>query len=306
MAKSTLVFSILLLLSMQVMAQPYKSMFGKDSTEWVINWYNLDDFDNYSSIYVEKDTLVNGYTYKKLVIEYFTPSEYDGLFREDTITGKVWYRPVSPISAEDTAAMLAFDFNLEEGDSFDISNMALYPGPFYSTVDSVKYIDGVKHIYFNAEYEWAPNPSAYPSEPFTMIEGIGGNMGPLWKKEAGELRGQYLMCSYKDGERTSYENIRYERLCPTIWTGIPAQTFRPFKLILYPNPTSDYFRIKGLGKGEVKRLEIFDYMGRKVKVLENPQFDHRVDVIDFPAGLYLLRIDLSDHRHLYRHLTIYR
>src|SRR5690606_34309961 len=103
---------------------------------------------------------------------------------------------------------LAFRFDLNVGDTFDISNHSLplsYPDSL-NIVDSIQTINGLKYIYFKAHYK---------GEPVTIIEGIGSNISILWKHNSSGIimTEQYLLCTYKNGHKTPYINKKYTGKC---------------------------------------------------------------------------------------------
>src|SRR5690606_3143852 len=155
-------------------AQPYQSLFGTDSTNWVFKWFNQDQA-GYEEVRYTIDTIINGVTYKKLKLSNFS-SMYTCVFREDISQGKVWYRSLDP-EANDSTEYLAFDFSLEVGDTFNVANMnTSLQIALYRKVDSVKYIDDLKYIYFDVEFihmgDPGPDANMEPHEPLTFIEGI--------------------------------------------------------------------------------------------------------------------------------------
>src|SRR5690554_397296 len=78
-------------------AQPYESLFshGSSPTSWTHVAYNLGTADIVHSL-VQKDTLVEGKVYKKVILQHPLSDFPGGLFREDTVTGLVWYRDIVP------------------------------------------------------------------------------------------------------------------------------------------------------------------------------------------------------------------
>ncbi|ROI05606.1 MULTISPECIES: T9SS type A sorting domain-containing protein [unclassified Chryseobacterium] len=66
----------------------------------------------------------------------------------------------------------------------------------------------------------------------------------------------------------------------TLETNITASDFG-----IYPNPASDYVYIKS--KSKIMKAEIFDGVGRKVKVVLS---DNRIDVQDLLPGTYLMNV----------------
>ena len=254
--------------------QPYESMFGSTSTMWIIKWYNLD-FGGNDTIVVEKDTLDYGFNWKKIIkTNSYGFFESGALLREDTLIGKVWYRPLEP--GWDTT-YLAFDFDLEEGDTFDLSSNY---DPWLTSVmvDSTDITDTGKRIRFNSFIEQGEN--------ITFIEGVGGNQGPIYKESSGLLQ-PYLLCAYKDGVQT-YSNISYEGNCspPT-----SINLIDPAKAIeVYPNPVVDVLNIKNVSEIEFEIVEIYDALGRKVS---SEWYHTSIDFNGLLPGLYYIRLIVS-------------
>lgn len=254
--------------------QPSESIFGSTSTMWIIKWYNLDFVGN-DTIVVEKDTLAYGFNWKKIrKTNSYGFFESGALLREDTLIGKVWYRPLEP--GWDTT-YLAFDFDLEEGDTFDLSNSS---DPWLTSVivDSTDITESGKRIRFNSFIEQGEN--------ITFIEGVGGNQGPIYKESSGLLQ-PYLLCAYKDGVQT-YSNISYEGNCspPTsINLIVPAKAIE-----VYPNPVVDVLNINNVSEIEFEKVEIYDALVRKVS---SERYHTSIDFNGLLPGLYYIRLIAS-------------
>lgn len=246
-------------------------MFGSSSTMWIIKWYNLD-FGGNDTIVVEKDTLAYGFNWKKIIkTNSYGFFESGALLREDTLIGKVWYRPLKP--GWDTT-YLAFDFDLEEGDTFDLSSN-YDPWLISVRVDSTDVTETGKRIRFNSFIEQGEN--------ITFIEGVGGNQGPIYKESSGLLQ-PYLLCAYKDGIQT-YSNISYEGNCspPT-----SINLIEPAKVIeVYPNPVVDLLNFKNVSEIEFEKVEIYDALGRKVY---NDRYQNKVNINGLTSGLYYIKL----------------
>jgi Secretion system C-terminal sorting domain len=262
---------ILITISGLVSAQPYESIFGNTSTMWIVKWYNLD-FGGIDTIMVEKDTLAYGLNWKKIIkTNSYGFFESGALLREDTLIGKVWYHPLEPGS--DTT-YLAFDYALQEGDTFDLSSNY---DPWLTSVivDSTYVMGTIKHITFNTFIE--------QSENITFIEGVGGNQGPIYKESSGLLY-PYLLCAYKDGIQT-YTNISYEGNCNPP-TGINRVELAK-DISVYPNPFNDVLHFKNLPEHRFKKVEIFDVSGRKVY---SDRYQSYINLHDLMPGLYFMRL----------------
>lgn len=263
----------LIAISSLVSAQPYKSIFGKTSTMWIIKWYNLD-FGGIDTLVVEKDTLAYGFSWKKIIST--RPSFWlEGLLREDTLIGKVWYHPLYP---GNDVTYLAFDYSLQTMDSFDLSSDY---DPFIGSVnvDSTYIIDTGKRIRFSSFIE--------DSENITFIEGVGGNQGPIYKETHGLLH-PYLLCAYKDGIQT-YSNISYDGDCNPPSSGI-NQAEPATEIEVYPNPFEDALYIKNLSDILFEKVEVFDALGRRVY---SDRYQSFIDFQDLVSGVYYIRLSTS-------------
>lgn len=267
--------------SSQTIYCQYQSIFGQHSTEWIFEWHNLD-IRGQDTVYVLKDTVVNSITWKKIMVKNNSSSYIGGLLREDTSVGKVWYKGLEFFgNSFDTTEILSFDFSLEVNDSFDISNMYKGSNPFYSKVVSTYYFDDIKYIEFEDQLF-----SGFPFlEPYVFVEGIGGIMGVLWKQYFGLLQAQYLLCSYKDGVRTSFMNKRYNGNCSLI-TSIFSDQEPKSKIAVFPNPTSGVVFIGNTVGLVFDRIQIVNSLG-EIKLLLRES--STIDLTEFPSGVYTLQ-----------------
>lgn len=288
---------LLLALSPALQAQQsYASIFGQQSTEWTVEWGNLFGF-THSVFFVEKDTIVNGLSYKKIISEPWVPFA-GALMREDTLQGKVWYKGLVALSQvnnpRDTAELLAFDYSLMPGDSFDVSCNHLNTSPGSTrmeVVDSVRYINGRKHIYFGVTV------FGRYSEKLVFIEGETANVGPNWKYWY-NLLGQYLLCVHKDGQKTDYVNQSQNGQCVLNYSTIQEQSAAT-PISLAPNPFWQSLQLEGNWQ-QFERVQVFTLLGRLV--YENTLNDNILDLSQLPKGSYLLQ--LSNSEELYSKIII--
>jgi hypothetical protein len=273
--------ALFIIAGLEVHAQ-HKSIFGTNSTEWVFEWHNLD-FGGQDTVYVEKDTVLNSVLWKKIMVKSNQSAYAGGLLREDTSIGKVWYKGLEFFGEpEDTSELLSFDFSLNVNDSFNISNMYEGSTPLYSKVVATYEIDGLKHIEFEDNLF-----SGFPFiEPYVLIEGIGGIMGVLWKQYFGGLQAQYLLCSYKDGVRTSYVNKRHNGNCE-LTSSIGNVPKYQNKIVVYPNPTKDYVSIDNKEGIVFDKLQIVNCVG-EIKRLSGETGS--IDFTEYPTGVYTLQL----------------
>jgi hypothetical protein len=290
--KKILLFLLLVTAHFAVQAQHYQSIFGRQSTSWEIEWHNLPGYFQ-ANFYVEKDTVVNGLSYKKIKTNNWANKI---LLREDTITGKVWHKNLFFYSSafpdlDDTIEILAFDFSLMKGDTMDLRYITggthQYPYPL-NQVDSVYYVNGLKHIQFRAI------PSHAPNERITFIEGVGGNLGVIWKIYRTYMQRQYLLCSYKDGVKTSYVNKKYNGNCnPHNLNGSGENVDLLDQISIYPNPAQEKLFIKTAAGTNVKACQILNVFGKVIAAPEI-QTDNAIDIAALSAGIYVLQLHFSN------------
>lgn len=168
----------------------------------------------YSSI----DTFVTNVWYKKIEITFEGALRFNKpdaiLIREDTLQGKIWYREINKNSCEllDTTEQLIVDFNLQKGDTFDMSNLshAIFR-------DSLCVVDTVfqdnknrKHIRFQQQINPPYQTFSYPLE---FIEGVGPNISLMYRNTCNFGQRFVIVCAYKDNQQIFYDN-RYNSCDP--------------------------------------------------------------------------------------------
>ena len=252
-------------------AQSYESIFGKNSTLWIIKWNNLD-FGGIDSIVVQKDTLIDNIPWKKIINK--QPYSWSGgLLREDTLSGKVWYKPLEFLP--DTE-YLAFDYSLIKGDTFNLSSN--YNPKLMGVVDSFYLENSTNHIRFNS--------SVHPSETeqITWIEGVSGNQGPFYK-ESHLFLWPYLLCAYKDGVQT-YSNLRHNGNCNPIISGTTSANEAP-EFQVFPNPFQSHLFIDC---PSLDHFESFDIFNQKGILVDSGRFQTLIEIQNSNPGIYILRL----------------
>jgi hypothetical protein len=59
-------------------------------------------------------------------------------------------------------------------------------------------------------------------------------------------------------------------------------------IVLYPNPSSDRFKVKGIGSGS---LTLMDISGKEMMMVDPYQEDQMVDISGYPDGIYMVRME---------------
>ena len=245
----------LLFFSYTTQAQ-YESVFGANQTSWNV-FYSEMAGSFTDSLVVCCDTTINNALYKKVEhYRYFNNGNSQMLLqgatylREDTVQGRVWSLDADNMISE----RLIVDLSFSIGDSFEI-----LPGQYFY-VDSIYTLNNRKHVRFDGPYY------ATYTEPFTMIEGVGTNIGLSDYYWILSSNSTYLLCAYKDNV-VSYLNTHplYGGQCVYFQTGM-AKILLEDKVKSYPNPFSESITLE-YEEGEYSEratITIYNVNGQKV------------------------------------------
>ena len=268
-----LLLSAALLGSTRSTAQPYQSIFGKDSTMWSIDNGCIGIGDAPKPYLTNSFSQLKGRNYRKIYFDSFngTPPTDSFYLREDTISGKVWfyYPPF------DTADHLLMDFTLSLGDTFKTDPMVQY-----FVVDSVYYLNGLKQIRFSAS-------DSYHQVYFK--EGIGFTNGLVTSVAVGGCGDKRLCCVKKD---TKIVYHSYEPLCYCLQTDNTgtARTIRDEGIKIYPTPTRHSLQIQ-IPEAFLRQnviYTIYDQSGRLIKTGTIGQGSISLEGI--PSGVYMINV----------------
>lgn len=254
-------------------AQPYESVFGKDTTQWNVV-YHIPDLFPTLIFRSYGDTLINEQKYVPVYMGYYyTPLELYGYFKEDTNVGKLWFRGL------DGQEELFMDLSLAKNDSFYFGLRE----PLLYTVDTVYYKSGKKYISFQTNY------------PILFIEGIGPfNM--FFSIQVGHPDFAQIRCKEKDNVLV-FMNSDSGTCLDTI-TGVNNILNESIKV--YPNPVSGKLFIQPTSNiDEGFSLEMYSVKGELVKTecLEGGSNLHRIDVSSLKSGVYVLRLTSASGKY---------
>ena len=71
------------------------------------------------------------------------------------------------------------------------------------------------------------------------------------------------------------------------WTVSVPNEFEEADFSVYPNPANDFITIDAPG---ADRIEVINYMGQVIRVVENADRKTQINVKDFDAGIYFVRV----------------
>ncbi len=105
---------------------------------------------------------------------------------------------------------------------------------------------------------------------------------------------QYLLCSYKSGNKTGFTNKYYNGAC-TINTGSVNGTnkIRSSYITLYPSPAKGQIHIKNLSETKINRVQLISQTGQLVKEITSLEITS-VEIEEIPAGYYYLKLYTSN------------
>jgi hypothetical protein len=257
-------------------SQPYKSVFGKDTTQWNVTYLIPDAMPTY--IYKTfGDTIISEKSYRPLYkgYRYYSGNNY-GYLREDTITGKLWF-----LSASTKQERLIMDLSLNENDTFVFKYNVKY------NVDDIYYQKGRKYISFVGNSK----------DSILFIEGIGPSCFLFEEEVAFPDRAQ-IRCMFKDYELI-YHNEAYVNCIDTV-TSIHEKLIQNF--LIYPNPTSSNITIK-LDKQFPYKIEFYSSNG--LKISEHIVYNNEpINLSHMPSGLYFIKIIMKSEILLSKFLKL--
>lgn len=287
--KTLITISIFLFIPTFSNAQ-YQSLFGEESTSWNMSVAATGIFAPpiSDSCFVLNDTIINGLNYSRISHNYFqysVPNQSSGFIREDTVSGKVWY--LFEYSNEE---FLIMDMSLEVNDTFLVNHLN-YSEWHY--VDSIYISEGRKHIIFDLEI----HPYSLDGEKFTMIEGVGTNLGFLYQNPFyNSFFEIYLLCQTKDDSLAYTNNSPYfEGKCDVDAVAVEESTVSPELFTISPNPANAYFVIQSGIPGVTKaEINIYNHLGQNI--FHNKKIDlftdrsSEINLSEFKSGLYFILI----------------
>ncbi len=241
--------------------------------------------DEYYSISISGDTVINNITYHNLTTPYVESystgvcgpaNTGNGSIREDVAARKVYF-----VAAGETTEYLLYDFNLQVGDSV--------PGytQRFGRYDVVQVIDSVL---VGNEYRkrWKVN-TCYN---ISIIEGIGWSYG-INVQSPGcntDLADYSLTCFSQNGQTLYPSTVNNCQLITSVAAVDSKRT-----LHIYPNPSKGMSSVE-LTNGTISEIQVFDISGLLVTTLEPG--GSQIDLNHLAFGTYLIKV-VDDKQHVY-------
>jgi len=176
-----------------------------------------------------------------------------------------------------------------------------------------KSCDEMYHTWFHDDSDWDnAQSSLYGPPPGYIVGGPNKDFGgPANLVPPNNQPPQKAYLDYNDdwpnnsweiSEPAIYYQSIYLRLLANFvatdnTTGTPHVGLEVDKIHVYPSPTNQYFRIKGLLSNY--NLEIINTAGVVVQTLNNVGYNQEIDISTLGAGLYLLRVTSTEYGDLH-------
>ena len=331
MKRILMIFATLLLVCSTATAQDtatvYRSVFGDSITEWylcaAVEYYDAAEvwtthwlINNDDTVRIDDNLYTRAIRIRTANIPLSHLSLYDTIYVRESERKDKLYARYFPSDGFNTLTpeILVMDMDLAIGDTLSSTNWnSLIPVTFGATdyyysyptikVDSVYYVDGIKHIitdYYVAFGNFASVDQSY-IDTLRFIEGIGPTLGihyPTWPNSVKTG----LVCSFKDTTRV-YHTQEATDSCNlyVIYGNIKSVSGTSVKF--WPNPVADRMTLSGLPDGGVT-MTIFDTDGRPV-IVTKPNVvggSCEIDVESLRPGIYFLTV--GDGRSLRTHKFI--
>jgi hypothetical protein len=271
------------LLVQHSLAQEYHP-FPESNAMWRLQWgMSGCAFSNLYADYqylIAGDTVISDLQYHKLqrsgsfnCAPPLQPwSGYMGAYRNDADDRRVWFVP-----ADSTNEVLLYDFNLQVGDT--ITGYLQMVSLFEESISTITSIDSIE-IGMGYRKRWNYT-STYTVHPGSIIEGIGGEYGPLESLMAMMDFNGSLLC-HKHNDEVLYQ-LQFASC--DLATEITTNEIHSFSI--FPNPVIDHLVVMHMSDASV--AEIHEIHGRLVRTA-TLQRDGSLSVAGLPAGIYMLTL----------------
>lgn len=274
--------TILLVFMLSLSWGQYTPVFQNDSIVWVIK-HEVFDAAEIGEIWLGNTVTIDSTLYREISDSWTGQSGY---YREDTATGRVWFRGIS-----DSSEWLIMDLSLALGDTF-LVRMGSWAysnqDSIQTTVMKVDTVQNRKVITLELMYG-----AGFIYEHLKFIEGIGPNASLIYAISQDDFPGYgggLLVCkTYRDNDLVYAWNVADPEDCGP-FIGISGTDFNWGSV--YPNPFTTTVNIK-LNAMVPATVVIYDLLGRP---LVNSRFisSIQLDLSDIDDRVLLYKIFSED------------
>ena len=262
-----LLLALLLNCSSALLAQHKYIPFPDSNAIWVIRFIGEHGEDEGASqTFIQKDTMINGIDYKKMVetsdSNLITPPGSHELWyaiRNDTAARKVYIYDI--LNGGGGKEKILYDFSVNIGDTIPNNSWWTYRGSVITDIDTIV-IDTNEHLVFYTRSKLGDNLMPY-------IEGIGGTAGLIYVPVFFE-GGTQLVCQMLGEDRQPYYTAPGEICKLYHYTGVEENAGKDAGAFIYPHPVNAGSILEIKKEGDlIDDLLIYDNMGRLIYQREN-------------------------------------
>lgn len=230
----------------------------------------LTDVANYCVSGV--DTVINSKTYSKIN---YCGGQYKGAVRDET--GKVYFIPKDSINE-----FILYDFTVESGDTLNDIYIEDFYGNQAGLYDFVLGNNDVDSVLINGTYRKQIRFSGGE-----WIEGIGNTQG-LFLEPSSNVS-DYIVDLHCMSQLDTILYPSFALGSCNLNVGLKKEKYS--KVLFYPNPSSDYIKIKTSQTYGNVPVQIFSFDGKLVYqgIVKTPNSD-KINVEKLKTGLYLIVI----------------
>lgn len=289
--KTSLLLIGVLLRSLTVFGQSYKSIFSSDTTRW--NVYECArDAGGTFAYYSFSDTLINEKVYHIMFHEYIYSgnqklkfdNNLSGYVHEDTTTGKYWF--LKFVDNEPKEALF-MNMSLDKGDTMTVISDFRYMRSDSVIVDSVYYVGDKKIVIIDMEQD-----DCHIRDKIKFIEGVGPSNG-FYMGQPYEYPESYtLMCKFDNDLKTYSTDKNWFKEC---YYG-PQAGIYDFEfentISVYPNPAKR--KISIMTDNPDLEYAIFNSLGQRLT--EGKLSEKSQDLEINQNGIFFIKISNNNYQ----------
>jgi hypothetical protein len=248
--------------------------------------------DDYYSITISGDTLINSQTYHKLTTPYIqsfstgncagvVTTGYKGAIRQDTTNRKVFFIPPS-----NNAEELLYDFTIQVGDTVrGYTETQAMPPDIVQSIDSVL----VGNTY---RKRWKIN-TGYG---INLIEGIGSTFGLIERSPGSvvDVGGYIITCFQQNGSIFYPDTITSCQLINSVYPIDIIST----QVAIFPNPSKGDFTID-FNRANIKEIQLIDLLGNII-IRKQTENQTKINLFNLYSGTFILAIIDNDGNTTYK------
>lgn len=244
------------------------------------------------SIIISGDTLINGLSYKKLVIPFIQSSGksinslitpgFKGAIRQDTVNRTVFIIPPTTVTEQ-----LLYDFTMKVGDT-----VRGYIETNTNPKDVVVSIDSVL-IGSNYHKRWNINPNYFIS----IIEGVGSTYGLIEYSPGGVVDwADISITCFQHNSIILYPDTATR--CELITSILPGDK-KSDNFKIYPNPSNGSFTVEFDKPMDIEEIRLTDLLGRII-LKQQPGILKKIEIGNLHDQTYILTIIDKDSITTYK------